>query len=145
MEVVTRNAKTAVGSVSIGSAFNRSIFWRKSHTPNASQGSSITIFSTFQRCFFEFCLMFGFSSSHFSCLKCFLKVLSIEFSLLQKLFRSYNSQECENRNLLVFEDKVTSDQRTKCLFLSNVWTLANTYCVEKTNSLVDFLTWLGTR
>ena len=49
-----------------------------------------------------------------------------------------------NRNLLVFEDKVTSDQRTKCLFLSNVWTLANTHCVEKTNSLVDFLTWLGT-
>ena len=49
-----------------------------------------------------------------------------------------------NRNLLVFGDKVTSDQRTKCLFLSNVWTLANTHFVEKTNSLVDFLTWLGT-
>ena len=50
-----------------------------------------------------------------------------------------------NRNLLVFEDKVTSDQRTKCLFLSRLWTLANTHSVEKTNSLVDFMTWLGTR
>ena len=50
-----------------------------------------------------------------------------------------------NRNLLVFEDKATSDQRTKFLFLSKLWTLANTHSVEKTNSLVDFLTWLGTR
>ena len=50
-----------------------------------------------------------------------------------------------NRNLLVFEDKATSDQQTKFLFLSKLWTLANTHCVEKTNSLVDFLTWLGSR
>ena len=50
-----------------------------------------------------------------------------------------------NRNLLVFEDKATSDQRIKFLFLSKLWTLANTHSVEKTNSLVDFLTWLGTR
>ena len=49
------------------------------------------------------------------------------------------------RNLLVFEDKATSDQRTKFLFLSKLWTIANTHSVEKTNSLVDFLTWLGTK
>ena len=49
------------------------------------------------------------------------------------------------RNLLVFEDKATSDQQTKFLFLSKLWTMANTHSVEKTNSLVDFLTWLGTR
>ena len=49
------------------------------------------------------------------------------------------------RNLLVFKDKATSDQRTKFLFLSKLWTMANTHSVEKTNSLVDFLTWLGTR
>ena len=46
---------------------------------------------------------------------------------------------------MVFEDKATSDQRTKFLFLSKLWTMANTHSFEKTNSLVDFLTWLGTR
>ena len=51
----------------------------------------------------------------------------------------------QNRNLLVFEDKVTLDQRTKSLFLSKLWTLTNTHSVEKTNSLVDFLTRLGPR
>ena len=50
-----------------------------------------------------------------------------------------------NRNMLVFENRVTSDQRTKFLFLSKLWTLANTHSVEKMNSLVDFLTWLGSR
>ena len=49
------------------------------------------------------------------------------------------------RNLMVFEDKATSDQRTKFLFLSKLWTMANTHSYEKTNSLVEFLTWLGTR
>ena len=49
------------------------------------------------------------------------------------------------RNLMVFEDKATSDQRTKFLFLSKLWTMANTHSFEKTNSLVEFLTWLGTR
>ena len=49
------------------------------------------------------------------------------------------------RNLLVFEDKATSDQRTKFIFLSKLWTMANTHSLEKTNSLVDFLTWMGTR
>ena len=48
-----------------------------------------------------------------------------------------------NRNMLVFENRVTSGQRTKFLFLSKLWTLANTHSVEKMYSLVDFLTWLG--
>ena len=51
----------------------------------------------------------------------------------------------QNRNMLVFENRVTSDQRTKFLFLSKLWTLANTYSGEKMYSLVDFLTWLGSR
>ena len=50
-----------------------------------------------------------------------------------------------NRNMLVFENRVTSDQRTKFLFLSKLWTLANTHSVEKMYYLVDFLTWLGSR
>ena len=49
------------------------------------------------------------------------------------------------RNLLVFEKKATLDQRTKFLFLTKLWTLTNTHSVEKTNSLVDFLTWSGSR
>ena len=49
------------------------------------------------------------------------------------------------RNMLVFENRATSDQRTKFLFLSKLWTLANTHSVEKMYSLVDFLTWLGSR
>ena len=50
-----------------------------------------------------------------------------------------------NRNMLVLENRVTSDQRTKVIFLSKLWTLANTHSVEKMYSLVDFLTWLGSR
>ena len=50
-----------------------------------------------------------------------------------------------NRNMLVFENMATSDQRTKFLFLSKLWTLANTHSVEKTYFLVDFLTWLECR
>ena len=36
-----------------------------------------------------------------------------------------------NKNMLVFENRVTSDQRTKVLFLSKLWVLANTHSVEK--------------
>ena len=50
-----------------------------------------------------------------------------------------------NRNRLVFDNRVTSDQRTKFLFFSKLWTLANTHSVEKMHSLVDFLTWLGSK
>ena len=51
----------------------------------------------------------------------------------------------QNRNMLVFENTVTSDQRTKYMFLSKLWTLANSHNVEKMHSLVDFLTWLGSK
>ena len=43
------------------------------------------------------------------------------------------------------EDGVTSAQRTKANFLSNFWTYANLYSVDNTNSLLDFLTWMGSR
>ena len=48
------------------------------------------------------------------------------------------------RNRLVFENEmVTSDQRIKSNFVTNLWTWANLYCVDNTNSILDFLTWLG--
>ena len=50
-----------------------------------------------------------------------------------------------NRNMLVFENRATSDQRTKFIFLSKLWSLANTHSVDNMNTLVDFLTWLGCR
>ena len=50
-----------------------------------------------------------------------------------------------NRNMLFFENRATSDQRTKIFFLSKLWTLANTHSVDNMNYLVDFLTWLGSR
>ena len=46
---------------------------------------------------------------------------------------------------MVFENGVTSAQRTKANFLSNFWTYANLYSVDNTNSLLDFLTWMGSR
>ena len=49
---------------------------------------------------------------------------------------------CE-RNRLVFENEVSFAQRTKTTFLSNLWSRANLYSVDKTNSLVDFLSWMG--
>ena len=50
-----------------------------------------------------------------------------------------------NRNMVVFENRATSDQRTKFIFLSKLWSLANIHSVDNTNSLVDFLAWLGCR
>ena len=49
------------------------------------------------------------------------------------------------RNSLVFENEVTSAQRIKANFVSNLWTWANLYSVDNTNSVLDFLTWLGSR
>ena len=49
------------------------------------------------------------------------------------------------RNRLVFENEVTSEQRIKANFVSNLWTWANLYSVDNTNSVLDFLTWLGSR
>ena len=49
---------------------------------------------------------------------------------------------CE-RNRVVFENGVTSAQRIKANFLSNLWTWENLYSVDKMNYFLDFLTWLG--
>ena len=44
----------------------------------------------------------------------------------------------QNRNMVVFENRATSYQRTKIIFLSKLWSLANIHSVDNTNSLVDF-------
>ena len=44
------------------------------------------------------------------------------------------------RNRLVFKNEVTSAQ-----IVSNLGTWANLYSVDNTNSVLDFLTWLGSR
>ena len=49
----------------------------------------------------------------------------------------------QNRNMVVFENRDTSDP--KFIFLSKLWSLANIHSVDNTNSLVDFLVWLGCR
>ena len=40
---------------------------------------------------------------------------------------------------MVFEIEVSSIQRAKATFLSNLWSWANSFSVDNTNSLVDFL------
>ena len=47
------------------------------------------------------------------------------------------------RNRLVFENESTTDQKIKANFVSNLWAWANVYRDDKTNSVVEFLTWLG--
>ena len=42
------------------------------------------------------------------------------------------------RNRVVFENGVTFSQRIKANFLSNLWTQANLYSFDNTNSLLDF-------
>ena len=44
---------------------------------------------------------------------------------------------CE-RNMVVFENEISSVQRIKATFLSNLWYWANLYSFDNTNSLVDF-------
>ena len=39
---------------------------------------------------------------------------------------------------MVFENEVSFVQRTKTIFLSNLWSWANLYNVDNTNSLVNF-------
>ena len=51
---------------------------------------------------------------------------------------------CE-RNRVVFENEVLFAQKIKAKFLSNLWNWANLYSVNNTNSLLDFLTWMGSR
>ena len=43
---------------------------------------------------------------------------------------------------MVFENRATSDQRTKIIFFIKLWSLANIHIVYNTNSLVDFF-WPG--
>ena len=49
------------------------------------------------------------------------------------------------RNRMVFENKVTLAQRLKINFVSNLWSWANLFGNDTTNSILDFLTWLGCR
>ena len=49
------------------------------------------------------------------------------------------------RNRLAFENEVTSAQGIKINFVSNLWSWANLYSNDNTNSVLDFLTWLGCR
>ena len=46
---------------------------------------------------------------------------------------------------MAFENGVTSAQRIKGTFLSNLWTWINLCNVDNTNPLLDFLAWLGWR
>ena len=49
------------------------------------------------------------------------------------------------RNRLVFENEVPNAQRTKASFVTNLWSWANLHSADYTHSVVDFLTWLGSR
>ena len=49
------------------------------------------------------------------------------------------------RNSLVFENEVPSAQRLKANFVTNLWSWANLHSEDNTHSVVDFLTWMGTR
>ena len=49
------------------------------------------------------------------------------------------------RNRLAFENKVTSAQRLKINFVSNLWSWANLFGDETSISILDFLTWMGSR
>ena len=49
------------------------------------------------------------------------------------------------RNRLAFENKVTSAQRIKINFISNLWSWANLFGNDTINSVLDFLTLLGCR
>ena len=49
------------------------------------------------------------------------------------------------RNRMVFENKSPNDQKIKANFVTNLWAWANMLREDKTKSIVDFLTWLGSR
>ena len=46
------------------------------------------------------------------------------------------------RNRLVFENEVSSAQRIKANFVSNLWTWANLYSGDNAHFVLGFLTWL---
>ena len=47
------------------------------------------------------------------------------------------------RNMVVFDNEVFFAHKMKTTFISNLWSWANLYSVNKTNSLLDFMTWMG--
>ena len=47
--------------------------------------------------------------------------------------------------MAAFEDVTPSAHRLKTTFLCSFWSWANLYSLDNTDSLVDFLTWLGYR
>ena len=49
------------------------------------------------------------------------------------------------RNRLVFENEGLNVQKIKTNFVTNLWAWANVSREDKTNSVVEFLTWLGSR
>ena len=49
------------------------------------------------------------------------------------------------RNSLVFENEVPSAQRLKANIVTNLWYWANLNSEDYSHSVVDFLTWMGTR
>ena len=49
------------------------------------------------------------------------------------------------RNKLSFENEGTNDQKIKTIFVTNLWAWANVVREDKTNSVVEFITWLGSR
>ena len=49
------------------------------------------------------------------------------------------------RNRVVFENEGLNDQKIKANFVINLWARANVFREDKTNSVVEFLTWLGSR
>ena len=46
---------------------------------------------------------------------------------------------------MAFEDAAPSAQRMKVTFLCTLWSWANVFSVDNTDSLVEFLVWLGYR
>ena len=49
------------------------------------------------------------------------------------------------RNRTAFEDATPSAQRMKVAYLCTLWSWANLYSVDNTDSLMDLLLWLGYR
>ena len=49
------------------------------------------------------------------------------------------------RNKIAFDNKEFSMRRMKSSFVYNLWSWTNLYMVDRPSSLVDFLTWLGSK
>ena len=47
--------------------------------------------------------------------------------------------------LVTFDNEASFANRMKPTFISNLWSWFNVYSVDRDNSLLDFLTWLGCR